>query len=275
MDERNHHPAGQQQPLSEEEIKAIGEIEIGPARHEVFLNNHYKKLILGIIGISLVGAISIAYYSHHQDAKETASSLIVAAMQAEQPGLVAQPSEYDNKALENAAKGYANTPSAATAQLMQGLKLLGEKPEDGISQLQELTSNSNVIIASRAAAALGNYYMQESRTDEAKATWQKLAQMGESPYQAFALLSLGDIAKVSGDIDTARSFYTQAQKQCETSSLVIRKDVEMRLMMLNVDPPVPVQSSTPTPMFDEADAPEGNNAGGLMDSLPDGGTLLQ
>ena len=32
-------------PLTPEEVKAIGEIELGPAKHEVFLNKHYKKLI--------------------------------------------------------------------------------------------------------------------------------------------------------------------------------------------------------------------------------------
>ena len=38
-------------PLTPEEIKAIGEIAIGPSRHEQFLNAHYKKLMWG--GITL------------------------------------------------------------------------------------------------------------------------------------------------------------------------------------------------------------------------------
>ena len=41
-------------PMSPEEIKAIGEIELGPSKHEIFLNQHYKKLMWG--GIGVVGA---------------------------------------------------------------------------------------------------------------------------------------------------------------------------------------------------------------------------
>ena len=41
-------------PLSPEEIKAIGEIAIGPSRHEQFLNAHYRKLMWGGITLGIV-----------------------------------------------------------------------------------------------------------------------------------------------------------------------------------------------------------------------------
>ena len=61
-------------PLSPEEIKAIGEIEIGPSKHEIFLNAHYKKLMWGGIGLSVAAACIIAYFSHRNDHRNEASA---------------------------------------------------------------------------------------------------------------------------------------------------------------------------------------------------------
>ena len=55
------------QPLSPEEIKAIGEIALGPSKHEQFLNAHYKKLMWGGITLGIVAGGVIAFFSHRND----------------------------------------------------------------------------------------------------------------------------------------------------------------------------------------------------------------
>ena len=67
-------------PLSPEEIKAIGEIELGPSKHEQFLNEHYKKLLWGGITLGIAAGCVIAYFSTQNDRTHQAAAVTVAAM---------------------------------------------------------------------------------------------------------------------------------------------------------------------------------------------------
>ena len=73
-------------PLSPEEIKAIGEIAIGPSRHEQFLNAHYKKLMWGGITLGVVAGGIIAFFSHRNDMRHEAAAQVVQAMKITAPG---------------------------------------------------------------------------------------------------------------------------------------------------------------------------------------------
>ena len=59
-------------PLTPEEIKAIGEIAIGPSKHEQFLNAHYKKLMWGGITLGVAAGAVIAFFSHRNDMRQAA-----------------------------------------------------------------------------------------------------------------------------------------------------------------------------------------------------------
>ena len=59
--------------LTPEEMKAIGEIELGPSRHEKFLNAHYKKLIVATLAIMLLMAAAIIYATYRMRQKAEAS----------------------------------------------------------------------------------------------------------------------------------------------------------------------------------------------------------
>ena len=83
-------------PLSPEEIKAIGEIAIGPSRHEQFLNAHYRKLMWGGITLGIVAGGVIAFFSHRNDMRHEAAAKVVQAMSLTAPGnAIAPASEYD------------------------------------------------------------------------------------------------------------------------------------------------------------------------------------
>ncbi len=235
-------------PLSPEEIKAIGEIEIGPSKHELFLNAHYKKLMWGGIGLSVAAACIIAYFSHRNDHRNEASACTMQVFKATEPGAVAAPAAYDAAALKSLSEDYADTPSAATAELLRALSLLGgDKKTEALASLQQLAdSSSNPLIASRAQVAIASHLMQEGKEKESSAAWQKLVQMGDSPYTALGYVTLGDLAAAGGDKQAARGYYEQARTKCETSALVSAKTVEMRLLLLDVDAPRPVAPiSTP------------------------------
>lgn len=228
-------------PLSPEEIKAIGEIEIGPSKHEIFLNAHYKKLMWGGIGLSVAAACIIAYFSHRNDHRNEASACAVQVFKATEPGAVASPSAYDAAALKALSEDYAGTPSAATAELLRALSLLGgDKKGEAMASLQQLSGDANPLIAARAQVAVASHLMQEGKDKESVAAWQKLVQMGDSPYTALGYVTLGDLAADGGDKQAARGYYEQARTKCETSALVSAKTVEMRLLLLDVDAPRPV-----------------------------------
>lgn len=261
------------EPLSPEEIKAIGEIELGPSKHEVFLNNHYKKLLWGGIILGIAAGSIIAYFSHENDVRQAAGAEVVAAMGTAGPTGVTEPAAFDSAALGKLDTEYAATPSHETAQLLQGMKeLTGAKPEDGVKTLEELAAASqDIILQSRALATVAGYYLSEGKDAESAAAWEKVIALGNSPYTALAYLTLGDLARNAGDTEKARDAYKQAETKCPTSPLVTGKTVQMHALLLDVDAPQHVaapEQKSDNP-FGDAPATEnsGSSASDSLDSL--------
>lgn len=269
-------------PLSPEEIKAIGEIEIGPAKHEVFLNNHYKKLIVGGLALVAVASAAICYATYVQQRDEDAGAAMVSAMKVTAPGHVATPDAYDATQLATVVGDYAPTPSAPTAELMEGLSLLsaeGDKQQTGISRLEQLAANSpDTLICSRARAALAAHYMRNGENEKSAAEWSNIIRLPQNPYSALAYLSLGDLAKQKGDIEGARSYYKQIATACPNSPLARQGAAELRLMLLGVDAP---KQETPAPKpqapaatpFNPFGAPTAAPASGADFSFPSTSTM--
>lgn len=234
-------------PLSPEEIKAIGEIELGPSKHEQFLNEHYKKLLWGGITLGIAAGCVIAYFSTQNDRTHQAAAVTVAAMKADEPGKVATVEAYDAASLELLQKEYGETPAAATGELLKGISLLrnGGDKAAAIASLENVAAKSpSVLLKSRAITAIATDYMGEGRNEEATAAWQRVTALPDNPYTALAFVCLGDIAKTSGDKDAARAYYEQAKAKCPYSALVRDSVVDLRLTLLDVDAPVPVAPAT-------------------------------
>lgn len=240
-------------PLSPEEIKAIGEIELGPSKHEIFLNQHYKKLMWGGIGLALLAGSLIAYFSHRKDMRREAAALVMECVNPQ--GKAAQNMQFDATSLEQLQRDYETTPAAATGHLLRGLLLLrSDKPEEGVAYLREhvIGAEDAELLAPRAMAAIATQYVRDGKTKEATAAWQELADTPGHGFRALAYLNLGDIARELGDTEAARRAYTKAQAECETSTLVRNKVIEERLLMLGVDAPKhvkpqPTEAPTDTP----------------------------
>lgn len=245
-------------PLSPEEIKAIGEIAIGPSRHEQFLNAHYKKLMWGGITLGVVAGGIIAFFSHRNDMQHEAAARVVQAMKITAPGEgIASADEYDSSAIQTLRQDFSNTPSSITAELMDGLSLLAKGDAAGVAALEKAAnSNAPVPLRARALAALATYELQQGK--DSAPTWTRITQMEANPYSALAYLMLGDLAKDKGEKDTARNWYEQCKAKCPTSALVADKTVDMRLTLLDVDAPTPVE---PVAQPQQQENPFGNPLG--------------
>ncbi len=242
-------------PLSPEELQAIGEIQVGPSKHELFLNSHYKKILIGILILGIGSGIGIAFFSQTKDANERAACDIVTIMQAEKPADALSSAEYKQDAINDILKNYPNSPSAPTATLLDGLRLLNSGNSAlGIAKLSQIAQDSNsIIIRSRAAAAIANHFMGENKLPEASKAWKAVIGMEQNPYSALAYLNLGDIAKISGDKEGARAYYQSAEKNCSESAFLSTQDISMRLQQLDIDAPQP---AAPKPI-ESAASPDG------------------
>lgn len=250
------------QPLTPEEIKAIGEIEIGPAKHEVFLNKHYKKLIVGGIVFLLAASGAICYATFRQQEEERASAAVVEAMKLDAPGKAVSPDNYDSAMLAAVQSDMKETHAASTAALMEGLSKLSteEGRSAGLARLEEIAEQSpNELLRARAHAALAAHYMSADEGEKAVAHWKAVAGLPANPYSVIALISLGDLAGNAGDVESARSYYKQAEFQHPTSPLTRSGIAELRSMLLEVDAPkplAPVRAAAPV----EAPNPFGSPA---------------
>ena len=243
METNKTTPNPDEMPLSPEEIKAIGEIELGPARHEIFLNKHYKKLILAGIAFMVAASAGIGYYSYKNEQKELAGSLVVQAMGTASGNVAVEPARYDAKSISRIGAEYGDTNSADTARLMEALSLLTDsaRVESAIGILENLaTTAGNDFIRARALATLAAHYMAEEQNEKSVSYWKQVIALPTNPYSAVAYVNLGDLAKLAGDIEGARNFYTQVRSACPNSPLVSEQVAGLRLAMLEVDAPKPV-----------------------------------
>ncbi len=245
-------------PLSPEEIKAIGSIGIGPSKQDIFLNRHYRKLILAGIIVATAASLAIAYFSHNNDRKAEAGALVVRAMQTQKLSLSHPSASYDAKALEGLQSDYADTASATTARLLENLSLLSgseEQVKTALAGLETLANDATAttLLRARALCALATHSMEKGDDTTAAIHWSSLLALGESPYSALASMSLGDIAKAAGKADEARQHYQQAMTSYQTSQLVLDQNViATRLMLLDVDAP---RHEAPAPKKEEQSNP--------------------
>ena len=253
-------------PLTPEEMKAIGEIELGPSRHEQFLNAHYKKLIIAVIIFTLISIACIVYATWRTRQEADGAAAVITAMKATAIGETADSASYDTAVLDRIGTDYTGTHAAATAELMHGMQLIsGGQEQQGIEELENfIQTTTQPFLRLRAQAFLAGRYMSGGQTQKAIELWQVISREGNSPYQALAYLSLGDLAQEAGEIEQARTYYTQLQKECPHSSLM--SAVELRLILLGIDAPTPVKAAdpqqTPDPTLPASDTfkiPEGLN----------------
>lgn len=245
----------QDAPLSPEEIRAIGEVNIGPAKHEVFLDNHYKKLIVGgiILAVGVVGGI--AYYSMQDEKVTEASAALVSAMGADKAEFSISSAKLDSAKLETVAAQYPDTASTDTAKYLAHAAAVAKgKTQQGIAGMNALLkSTANEDLKLRIRVYLADQYTQQGRLDDATRMWQEVVVSGESPYLPLAYMSLGDIAQQQNDKEKAKTMYQAGVAKSANSSLHNR--IKDRLEVIDVAPPVKeAPAPLPAPLPSAADS---------------------
>lgn len=243
-------------PLSPEDIKAIGEIQIGPAKHEVFLNNHYKKLIAGGVVVIIAATAGIAYYAYTEQQTEEAGALVVQAVGATVADATMQPANYEPQALETVVKDYQGTASVETAQLLNAMREMTDPANTDLSAMVQLANSAqNEIIRARANVALAVYFSKQGDDDKSQQYWKAVADMPHSAYSALAYICLCDLAWKKGDTLAAAEYLRQAQSAYPESAFFAlngnNEDMAVRLDLVESGVDAPKANNdifnTPTP----------------------------
>lgn len=241
--------------LTPEEMKAIGEIELGPSRHEQFLNAHYRKLIVGAVGVMLLATAAIVYFTWRAGQEASGASSVVAAIKATQAGGAAGAADYDAALLAEIPSRFAGTHAVVTAELLRGMQLIESGHEqEGIALLESfIQSVDEDILRVRAQAFLAGHCMSGDEAQQKKAVelWQAVSRAGQSPYLPLSYLTLGDLAKDAGEMEQARGYYNKLLEDCVSSPLATV--ARQRLLLLGVDAPMP---EAPAPVEEAPAIPE-------------------
>lgn len=212
-------------PLSPEEIKAIGEIELGPAKHEVFLNKHYKKLIIGGVALIAAATAGIAWYAYGEQQEEDASSALISACRITNESATPNPAAYDEKALKNLKEEYPDTNAARSADvfLMQQ-QMTGTAPK---LELCKKMADSSEPDEYRLPACmhLATYYMNNGQQAEAVTYLKKIVEMPANAYKNHACKYLAQICMEQGDKAQAEYYLEQMNNQAVDDSYIVLKDM--------------------------------------------------
>ena len=249
MDMTNTKPAPEEAPLSPEEIKAIGEIQIGPAKHEVFLNKHYKKLIVVGSLVAVAATTAIGFYAYGEQKEKNAAALMVQAG-------AATPAAYDASVLKEIQADYADTNSAETAKMYAALRALTDASDTAAVDAMKVLADTakSAVHRQRACAALATYYMEQGDADQAILYWTKIIQMPAGPYSARAFVYLCDIAWAKGKTDEAQQYLLQLQELYPNSAVMMDSSqfVAIRKILLENKVVMPVVEKPENAIFNKS-----------------------
>lgn len=216
----------------------LAEISQGPNAFEAFLDRNQKGLV-AFAAILALGAVGVVVYRGVQDSRqESAGAALVKADSA--------------AAYQAVADQEAGTAAAGSALVLlaDSQWTAGEK-DKAIATLQKFVSTfPNHPALSSAKANLGSKLMAQGKSGDATKLFEELVAAPEAKYIApFALISLGDIAKSSGDLAKAEETYKKVQSDFPDSAF--SETANKRMAVLKAKPPVeiapPPVPATPPP----------------------------
>ena len=233
--------------FSQGDVRPIAEIEIGPSKHEQFLDKNHKKLVALLLLIGLVVSGFIIYFGLEKDKNNSAGALLVSSFEKD--------GKLDLAKLDDVIVKYPGTNSAVTASYMkaQALWALGREKDGTAQMLQFIQTAPNPEFKAQACVILGSHYMSAGDNDAAVKQFQEAIDCGSPLYSPPAYLSLGDIARAKGDVNEAQKFYAELVEKFPESAFVVQSmGVPEREDLLNVAAPSKVAAPV---KIDEVAAP--------------------
>lgn len=251
--------------MSPGEVRPIAEIEIGPAKHEQFLDQNYKKIILAVLAVALlVGGYIVFQVTSEEKIRESGAAL-VAAMHDEGGAASA--------AFENVEKEFSGTNAAVTADYLNAVSLWEQgKADEGNAVMAAFIDKAPTDLwKAQASAVLGCRYMKDGKNDEARKCFETVLSCGDTLYAPVALLSLGDMAYADKDGEKARTYYNELKERYPSSMFAMVSEeapgVAGREVLIGISAPEKVRPSAApsvplTPATETTDLP--SFGGGLL-----------
>ncbi|MDX1680817.1 MAG: tetratricopeptide repeat protein, partial [Akkermansiaceae bacterium] len=211
----------------------LAEISHGPSKFERFLENN-QKLVLLLILLVIVGIAAFIVVSGIQKGlRETAGAKLIEAADAD--------------ALKTVIDEHSGTQAAKSAHLLLAESQWNDDKQDASIATLEIfiAEHGKHPAMPTAKASLASKWMIQGETEKAVALFEKLAN-GEDRYIApYALISLGDIAASSGELEAAESHYQRVTREFADSEFVFA--AESRINDLGAEPPTEI----PAPKAEE------------------------
>lgn len=227
------------------EIRPIAEIEIGPTKHEKFLDQNYKKVALAVIAVALLVSGYIIYNVLGEEKMRDSGGALVSAI-AGDGGMTPEK-------LDAVEQQYSGTHAATTAEYLKAISLWQQGKEDeGNAAMESFISKApSDEWKSQALTVLGGHYMKAGKDDDARRYFENAIQLTATPYTPIALLSLGDIARSKNETEKAQGYYQEVIQKYPGSAFAQTSEMQAgaksREMLLNVSAPERVRPSTPLP----------------------------
>ncbi len=232
----------------------LAEISQGPNAFEAFLDRNQKSLIALAILLALGTAALVVYRGIEQSRQDTAGEAFNKAS--------------DLAALEAVIKENPGTNAAQSAEVLLAEQQWKAGQQDAaVSTLQHfLTANPDHPAHPAAQASLGAKLMAQGKNEDAIRIFQDAVEDPKARYIApYALISIGDIARASGDLEKAENSYLRVNT--DFSGSPFSETATKRIATLKAKPPVEIE---PPPAAPESAAPSAPTAapGMLIPSEP-------
>ena len=237
--------------------RLLGEIAQGPSAFEQFLDRNQKNMIVLSITVAVATAGYLIYQGVVTSKEHTAGAALCKAS--------------DLPALQNVIKSYAGTAAAGTATIPLAERQWTEAQQDAaIATLKSfIAANPKHPARPGAQASLAGKLKTQGKLPEAKKLFQELADDPAAAYIApYALVSLGDLAKTSGETEQAEKFYQKAKSGFPGSSF--GNTIDQRLALLKAQLPVEIDPppAPPAPPAAPGAPPATPGAAPTIPSLP-------
>ena len=238
--------------------RPVAEITHEASAFEQFLDKNQKKLILFSVFLILLAAAIVVYKNKLSDKENAASAALIDCYNEET-------FKYDPAKLEALQKQYAGTKAATSATYLHTLSLWDAgRLEDSIKELERfISSYPTSDLRNQAALVLASRHWQQENLSKAQEVYQLVVDACHPVYSPVALLSLGDMAREKGDVETAKKLYQEVLSQYPDSSFAflaplpnmtgneLRKSaIQDRLDLLGIKPPTVISAPLELPKFD-------------------------
>lgn len=226
----------------------LAEISQGPNAFEQFLDRNQKNIIVLAILLALGVAAYVIYDGIQKSRQETAGAALNKAE--------------DLAALQAVISEHADTTAARSAMVLLADRQWNEGQQDAaIETLRKfISANPEHPALPSAKASLGSKLMSQGKAPEASDTLQSLVDDPNARFVApYALITLGDIAKVAGDIEKAEASYNRVKTDFSDSSFA--ETATRRIATLKAKAPVEIAPPPkPEPPATPAADPAAGNA---------------